>query len=91
MRAPHEGLARPLLQVASVPDANGIPQTVLTGAPVLEYLAQRRRSDAAGEGPQALSPADAYDKATLGTARLNQEVHPIRQAGQEAGAGWGGD
>ncbi|MFD0883955.1 tetratricopeptide repeat protein, partial [Streptosporangium algeriense] len=55
------GLARPLLEVASVLDANGIPRTVLTGTPVLEYLAQRRRSDAAGEGPQTLSPADAYD------------------------------
>ncbi|MFG2332846.1 tetratricopeptide repeat protein [Streptomyces sp. NPDC048604] len=36
------GLARPLLEIASVLDPNGIPLSVLTSPPVLTYLVTRR-------------------------------------------------
>ncbi|MDC0773889.1 NB-ARC domain-containing protein [Streptomyces sp. HD] len=36
------GLARPMLHLASLLDANGIPQTVLTGRPALTHLKRHR-------------------------------------------------
>lgn len=36
------GLARPILQMASVLDGNGIPQTVLTSPPTLKHFAAQR-------------------------------------------------
>ncbi|MFC8001095.1 tetratricopeptide repeat protein [Streptomyces rochei] len=36
------GLARPMLHLASLLDANGIPQSVLTGLPALTYLGRHR-------------------------------------------------
>ncbi|MFF7192973.1 tetratricopeptide repeat protein [Streptomyces sp. NPDC008079] len=46
-RADHHapvGLARPMLQLASMLDPNGIPEAVLTGAPALNWLAQEAPS-----------------------------------------------
>lgn len=39
------GLARPILSLAAVLNANGIPQSVLTSQPVLEYLTDYRTRD----------------------------------------------
>jgi hypothetical protein len=36
------GLARPMLQLMSMLDANGIPSAILTSSPALEYLASHR-------------------------------------------------
>ncbi|GGM94318.1 tetratricopeptide repeat protein [Streptomyces fuscichromogenes] len=41
-RLPPAGLARPMLHLASVLDANGIPLAVLTSPPVLRYLTDHR-------------------------------------------------
>ncbi|MFE6366067.1 tetratricopeptide repeat protein [Streptomyces sp. NPDC057806] len=41
-RLPPEGLARPMLQLISMLDPNGVPLSVLTTAPVLAYLTERR-------------------------------------------------
>ncbi|MFJ5608317.1 NB-ARC domain-containing protein [Streptomyces sp. NPDC093221] len=46
-RADHHapvGLARPMLQLVSMLDPNGIPEAVLTGAPALNWLAQEAPS-----------------------------------------------
>ncbi|MGK5533449.1 FxSxx-COOH system tetratricopeptide repeat protein [Streptomyces sp. URMC 129] len=48
------GLARPLLRVASVLNANGIPVTVLTGPPALEYLGSH-------VGGREVDEEDAHD------------------------------
>ncbi|MFD9440883.1 FxSxx-COOH system tetratricopeptide repeat protein [Streptomyces sp. NPDC060001] len=37
-----DGLARPMLQLTAMLDANGIPTSVLTSAPALDYLAHQR-------------------------------------------------
>ena len=41
-----KGLSRPMLELASMLDPNGIPEEVLTGPPVLAYLARHRTSSA---------------------------------------------
>ncbi|MEV4381817.1 tetratricopeptide repeat protein, partial [Streptosporangium sp. NPDC049644] len=56
-RARPAGLARPLLQVASLLDPHGIPQAALTSTPVLAYLATERHPRATRE----VSAADARD------------------------------
>ncbi|GAA2457613.1 tetratricopeptide repeat protein [Streptomyces mauvecolor] len=38
---PPAGLARPMLQLAAMLNPNGIPASVLSGAPALQYLAER--------------------------------------------------
>ena len=43
---PPRGLARPILQLTSPLDPNGIPQTVLTSPPALQYLALHRAAPA---------------------------------------------
>ncbi|WP_307835457.1 FxSxx-COOH system tetratricopeptide repeat protein [Streptomyces adelaidensis] len=54
------GLARPMLQLTSLLDANGIPETVLTSEPVLAHLATHRtRTDQAPAG--ASTPVSARD------------------------------
>ncbi len=63
------GLARPMLELASLLDHSGIPQAVLTSAPALAYLAQYRtfsvnmtssgKAIAAGELVNAADAADA--------------------------------
>jgi hypothetical protein len=53
---PPPGLARPLMEPASVLDPNGIPVSVLTSDPALRYLAARRVGP---EGP--VDPEDALD------------------------------
>jgi len=40
------GLARPMLELASMLDPNGIPAAVLTSAPALAYLAEHRTTNA---------------------------------------------
>ncbi|MFE9561755.1 tetratricopeptide repeat protein [Streptomyces sp. NPDC006487] len=55
------GLARPMLQLASMLDANGIPQAVLTSPPALTHLAAHRTRtgpDTPTE-PTSASPRDA--------------------------------
>ncbi|MDX3536505.1 tetratricopeptide repeat protein [Streptomyces sp. MB09-01] len=46
-RLPPAGLARPMLQLASMLDPNGIPIAVLTSPPALDHLARHR-----GAGPE---------------------------------------
>ncbi|MFE1444394.1 tetratricopeptide repeat protein [Streptomyces sp. NPDC058739] len=55
------GLARPMLRLASLLDANGIPQTVLTSAPSLTHLAahRTRTGPTPAEEPNPLSERDA--------------------------------
>jgi NB-ARC domain len=66
------GLARPMLELASVLDPNGIPQAVLTDEPARAYLASNRSSsagtdseasDIGGRGKDAGSQVDAGDAA----------------------------
>nr|WP_243876945.1 tetratricopeptide repeat protein [Streptomyces sp. 846.5] len=47
------GLARPMLQLAAMLDPNGIPRTVLVGAPALDYLTAHRTPP---PGPDAAPP-----------------------------------
>ncbi|MFD4737792.1 SAV_2336 N-terminal domain-related protein, partial [Streptomyces virginiae] len=49
------GLARPMLQLASMLDANGIPENVLTGLPATTYLRQQSR------GRSAFAPVSEHD------------------------------
>ncbi|MEU4834102.1 FxSxx-COOH system tetratricopeptide repeat protein [Streptosporangium sp. NPDC023615] len=56
-RARPSGLARPLLQVASLLDPNGIPQAILTSTPVLAHLAPQCHPQVTRE----VSAADARD------------------------------
>ena len=61
------GLARPMLELASMLDPNGIPQAVLTNAPARAYLTRYRTSsevsDIGGGGPDAGWQIDAGDAA----------------------------
>ena len=64
------GLARPMLELASMLDPNGIPQAVLTSPPALAYLTRYRTSsadtgsDASGGGSRMRAPpVDAEDAA----------------------------
>jgi hypothetical protein len=54
---PPAGLARPLLELASVLDPNGIPLSVLTSGPAVRYL-RSRRAEAAGARADAPAGAD---------------------------------
>lgn len=47
------GLARPVLYLASLLDSTGIPQTVLTSKPALEYLSAQRAPSGARPVPRA--------------------------------------
>ncbi|KOU76783.1 ATP-binding protein [Streptomyces sp. MMG1533] len=55
------GLARPLLQLTSLLDANGIPKEVLTSQPTLAYLAAHRTRTGPYQAPAPgqVSPEDA--------------------------------
>ncbi|NYI05322.1 tetratricopeptide repeat-containing protein [Allostreptomyces psammosilenae] len=55
------GLARPLLELASVLDPNGIPASVFITEPARTYLARYRTGVEGGEEGRAVSPADARD------------------------------
>ncbi|MFE2584570.1 tetratricopeptide repeat protein [Streptomyces sp. NPDC059378] len=69
------GLARPMLNLASFLDANGIPQAVLASEPALAYLAAHR-SPADGERtPPDSSPVTARDAA--GALRALHRLHLI--------------
>jgi len=66
------GLSRPMLELASVLDPNGIPKKVLTSPPALTYLTQHRTSsadtgsdatDVSGGNPDACGQVDADDAA----------------------------
>ncbi|MFF7048229.1 FxSxx-COOH system tetratricopeptide repeat protein [Streptomyces griseorubiginosus] len=54
------GLARPMLQLASMLDANGIPESVLTSQPALVHLAAHRTplDKGSASSPTTLSPRD---------------------------------
>jgi hypothetical protein len=56
------GLSRPMLELASALDPNGIPSAVLTSDPALEYLVEHRTpgADARG-GSRDIDVADAAD------------------------------
>ncbi|WAX79577.1 tetratricopeptide repeat protein [Streptomyces sp. KMM 9044] len=78
------GLARPMLQLTSLLDANGIPQDVLTSAPALAHLtAHRTRTgpEHAGE-PDPVSARDAV-RALSALHRLSLVDHD-RQAPHRA-------
>jgi hypothetical protein len=55
------GLARPMLELASMLDPNGIPEAVFTSPPALEYLAQYRtnRNQGTARAADAEDAADA--------------------------------
>ncbi|WP_307671846.1 tetratricopeptide repeat protein [Streptomyces sp. V4I2] len=53
------GLARPMLQLAALLDANGIPQDVLTSAPALAYLTTHRTGPEHAGEPDLVSARDA--------------------------------
>jgi NB-ARC domain/Tetratricopeptide repeat len=59
------GLARPMLELASMLDPNGIPETVLSSQPALAYLATHRTLSTSDKDPpaneQAVSSEDAGD------------------------------
>jgi hypothetical protein len=60
------GLSRPMLELASMLDPNGIPQAVLTSPPALTHLSGNEGRDAAGtsgDDPAEGSRADALDAA----------------------------
>ena len=63
------GLSRPMLELASMPDPNGIPQAVLTSPPARTYLTLYRTSSAdadsgvGGGGPDAGGLFEAGDAA----------------------------
>ncbi|WP_456302617.1 tetratricopeptide repeat protein [Streptomyces microflavus] len=61
------GLARPLLQLASLLDSNGIPQDVLTSEPALGYLAASRARllRAPDEEPAPVAERDAIHAARV--------------------------
>ncbi|MBB6080985.1 tetratricopeptide repeat protein [Streptomyces paradoxus] len=56
---PPVGLARPMLQLTSILNPNGIPASVLTSVPTLTYLAERatRPANPADAGRAAVGPA----------------------------------
>jgi tetratricopeptide (TPR) repeat protein len=54
------GLARPMLQLASMLDPNGIPGSVLSSSPALTHLAEHRVRAAVSDGrPHQIRPEDA--------------------------------
>ncbi|MEU9417382.1 FxSxx-COOH system tetratricopeptide repeat protein [Streptomyces sp. NPDC048272] len=53
------GLARPMLHLAALLDANGIPQDVLTSQSARNHLAAHRRATNPAPQPDTVSPADA--------------------------------
>ncbi|WP_268747630.1 tetratricopeptide repeat protein, partial [Streptomyces toyocaensis] len=52
-------LARPMLHLAAMLDANGIPQTVLTSEPACAHLATHRTTTGPTPKPGPVSPSDA--------------------------------
>ncbi|MFF4044985.1 FxSxx-COOH system tetratricopeptide repeat protein [Streptomyces sp. NPDC001816] len=56
------GLARPMLQLAAFLSPNGIPETVLTSAPVLAHLAQHRAENGSHTTPQQAPRAEGQDE-----------------------------
>ncbi|MFJ7777764.1 FxSxx-COOH system tetratricopeptide repeat protein [Streptomyces yangpuensis] len=56
-----EGLARPLLQLVSMLDPNGIPAAALTGAPVLEHLTEARAQQNGQEEAPPVSLAQVME------------------------------
>ncbi|MEU1402441.1 tetratricopeptide repeat protein [Streptomyces sp. NPDC005728] len=58
------GLARPLLQLASMLDSNGIPTAVLSSTPALEYLAAERTPGTS----DSLAAQEAVDEEAAGDA-----------------------
>ncbi|MFJ1961849.1 FxSxx-COOH system tetratricopeptide repeat protein [Streptomyces massasporeus] len=53
------GLARPMLHLAALLDANGIPQSVLTSEPARAHLAAHRTATGPTPEPNHVSPRDA--------------------------------
>ncbi|MFE1443231.1 tetratricopeptide repeat protein [Streptomyces sp. NPDC058739] len=70
------GLARPMLRLAALLDANGIPQKVLTSEPALSYLTVHRTPTGRGAGKER-SPLSARDavRALRALHRLNLVDH----------------
>ncbi|MFE6867711.1 tetratricopeptide repeat protein [Kitasatospora sp. NPDC057692] len=77
-----EGLARPLLELASVLDPDAVPDTVLTTEAARTYLA-RARNTSTGEaiGPSAENGDNA--PVTAGPGRTDNEIHLPVPVGQE--------
>lgn len=79
------GLARPLLELAGMLDANGIPAAVLSSPPALAHLASRRArtapAPAAGDAGEA-----AVDPETAGDAlHCLRRLNPVELAADAAG------
>ncbi|WP_232839009.1 NB-ARC domain-containing protein [Streptomyces triticisoli] len=84
------GLARPMLHLAALLDANGIPQSVLTGEPARAHLAAHRAATGPTPEPAPVSPSDAVralralDRLSLidhqpGTPHQTVRVHQLIQ------------
>ncbi|MCX5233871.1 tetratricopeptide repeat protein [Streptomyces prunicolor] len=76
------GVAAPMLQLASVLNPNGIPQTVLASAPALAYLTEHRTTGtpAPDQGPIPAAPVTAEQayQALRALHRLNLIDHTPR-------------
>ncbi|CAM5265812.1 tetratricopeptide repeat protein [Streptomyces spiroverticillatus] len=78
------GLARPVLQLAALLDPNGIPQSVLTSAPVLDHLTRRRRTEPAVTEREVVTALRALHRLSLvdhnpGTPDQAVRVHQLIQ------------
>jgi hypothetical protein len=77
------GLARPLLELASVLDPNGIPASVLTGPAALVYLTDRRdHEDAAPvDAEQANDALHCLHRLSLANVDAGSTAHTVRVHG----------
>ncbi|MFI5934641.1 tetratricopeptide repeat protein [Actinoplanes sp. NPDC051494] len=74
------GVAEPLLDVAAVLDANGIPVDLLTSAPVRALVAERRgRETTADDALDGLSCLERLSLAGLDEPRRTVRVHQLLQ------------
>ncbi len=74
------GLARPLLRLAGMLDANGFPLDVLCGAPALAYLTARRTAPDAGAGdPAGTAAVNAAGAAPVDAEAARDAVYCLRR------------
>ncbi len=71
------GLARPMLHLASLLDANGIPQPVLTSAPARTYLAAQRTTASQGPAAEEEAPEPVPDRDAVLALRALHRLHLI--------------
>ncbi len=68
---PPVGLSRPLLELISLLDANGVPRTVLTAEPAANYLARHQPPDQRTDPTEAPITPHRVDEAIACLARLS--------------------